>query len=68
MNKSNTKQDLIKSLEETILMTKSGACALRLSDDEQEVVVYFTNGKHKYVSIRHISGIAIIIKVARACL
>ena len=58
-----TKEQLVKSLEETLKLTRTDVICLELTDryePQDTVVIHFSGGGSKVVSIACDSGIAII--------
>lgn len=69
MNKGVTKQELIKSLEYTLKLTRAGVIALDLTttyEVDDTVLIYLEGGGTQSVNIACDSGIAIIRDVCRA--
>jgi len=65
MKKGVTKQELIKSLEVTMKLTREGIENLELIG-EDIVVIHFDNGNAKAVSIACDSGMAIIRDISKS--
>lgn len=61
-----TKKELVKSLANTLKMTRTGVIDLDLSKDEETVTVYYQAGGTRYINIACNSGIAIIRDVCKA--
>lgn len=64
MKKGFSKEDLVESLEETVLMTREDITALKLEDQETVVIIY-ESGYKKKVNIACNSGIAIVRDIAK---
>lgn len=64
MKKGITKEELIKSLEFTLKLTRNEIACLDLKD-EDTVVIWYENGHSQAVDITANSGIAIIRDVCR---
>ena len=60
-----TKKELIKSLEQTVKLTREEVLGLELVDDET-VVIHYESGANRSVNIVMDSGLAIIKDVARS--
>lgn len=60
-----TKKELIKSLEQTVKLTREEVLGLELVDDET-VVIHYESGANRSVNIAMDSGLAIIKDVARS--
>jgi len=68
MKKGVTKQELVKSLEETLKLTREEVVSLELTsrhEPEDTVIIHFKGGD-KTVNISMDSGLAIIRDVSRA--
>ena len=69
MKQGITKQQLIKSLEATLKLTRAEVTGLELSsryEPEDTVIIHFNGGGKRKVDIACDSGIAIIRDVCRA--
>ena len=64
MKKGFSKEDLVNSLEETILMTREDIVALEL-ENQETVIVKYESGYKKNINIACNSGIAIIRDIAK---
>lgn len=64
MKEGVTKEQLVKSLAETLKLTREGVIDLEIKD-EDTVVIHYRCGHKKEVNIRLNSGLAIIWDVAR---
>lgn len=58
-----TKEELVKSLESTLKLTREGIEAVELVGDE-DVIVHYNCGNHQMISVACCSGLAIIKEVA----
>ena len=60
-----TKEELIRSLEQTVKLTREGVQRLELADNET-VIIHYESGASRNVNIAMDSGLAIIRDVVRA--